>query len=145
MNTDDLDREARAQAEAERAERANATSSGDPRVDRYRLIVRALRQPLPPQLPHDFAARVAVAAARAEHDDGFEDWLVVLLMFGLGMGALAFIVPTLAGFVHTMVSIQMPALPWHQLAAALICIGGVWAIDSGWTYLHPGAREKGSE
>jgi hypothetical protein len=142
MNTDDLDREARAQAEAERAERTNAAASGDPRVDRYRLIVRALRQPLPPQLPADFAARVVATAARAEQDDGFEDGLVMLLMLGLGLGALFFVVPALAVFVHSMVSIQLPAIPWHQFALALICIGGVWAIDSGWARLHPGARTR---
>jgi hypothetical protein len=142
MSTNDLDREARAQAEAERAERANAPAGGDPRVDRYRLIVRALRRPLPPQLPANFAVRVAAAAAHAEQDDGFEDWLVGLLMFGLGLGALFFVVPVLANFVHGMVSIQLPAMPWHQFAVALICIGIVWAIDSGWTHLHPGARKR---
>lgn len=142
MNTDDLDRELSAQAEAERAERAQSAASGDPRVDRYRLVVRALRRPLPPQLPADFAARVAAVAAKAEREDGFEDWLVVLLMFGLGLGALFFVVPALAGFMHSMVSIQLPAMPWHQLTAALFCIGVVWAIDSGWTYLHPGARKR---
>jgi hypothetical protein len=140
MNIDDLDREARAQAEAERAERTNATAGGDPRVDRYRLIVRALRQPLQPQLPADFAARVVAAAAGAEQGDGFEDWLVVLLMLGLGLGALFFVVPALAVFVHSMVSIRLPAMPWHQLTIALACIGVVWAIDSGWTRMHPDVR-----
>ena len=72
------DRDMRLQAEADRAEREALAPGGDPRVDRYRLVVRALRRPLQPQLPADFAARVAAMASRtcAKACDGFEDWLV---------------------------------------------------------------------
>jgi hypothetical protein len=138
MNTNDLD--ISAQAEAERAEREQSATSGDPRVDRYRLIVRALRQPLPPRLPADFAARVAAAAEQRERGDGLEDWLIVALLLVMGIVGLLFVGPTLANIAHTMVSINLPPLPWNQLVMAALCIGIVWAIDTGWMRMHPGSR-----
>jgi hypothetical protein len=138
MNTNDLD--ISAQTEAERAEREQSATRGDPRVDRYRLIVRALRQPLTQQLPDDFAARVAAAAELRERGDGFEDWLIVALLLVMGIGGLLFIGPTLANIAHAMVSISLPPLPWNQLVMAALCIGIVWAIDTGWTRMHRGSR-----
>ena len=138
MNSNDLD--IRAQHEAERAEREQAVTPGDPRVDRYRLIVRALRQPLQPQLPADFAARVASIAGQREQTDGLEEWMIVLLLLAMGVGGLLFVGPTLANIAHTMVSISMPPVPWHQLVMATLCIGIVWAVDSGWMRLREGSR-----
>ncbi len=140
MNTNDLD--IRAQNEAERAECGQVATNGDPRVDRYRLIVRALRQPLHPQLPADFAARVAAAAEQSEHVDGLEDWLVIGLLLAMGIGGLLFVGPTLANIARTMVSVSLPPLPWHQLVMAALCIGIVWAIDSGWMRMHRGSRRS---
>jgi hypothetical protein len=150
MNTNDLDhrdldQDWRLQAEAERAEREHAAAGGDPRLDRYRLIVRALRQPLQMQLPADFAARVVAMAEQREQSDGFEDWLVVLLLLAMAIGGLLFVGPTLANVAHTMVGISMPSLPWHQLVMAMLCIGIVWALDRivtlrGRTRMHPGPR-----
>lgn len=133
MNTNDHDHEMRRQDAAERAEREHAAAGGDPRVDRYRLIVRALRQPLHPQLPADFPARVAAAAEQSEHGDGLEDWLVVGLLLVMGIGGLLFVGPTLANVAHTMVGISLPSLPWHQVTMAVLCIGIVWAIDTAAT------------
>ena len=62
MNANDQDM--RLQDEAERAEREGLPAGRDPRVDRYRLIVRALRQPLEPRLPADFDTHVAGLALR---------------------------------------------------------------------------------
>ena len=138
MNSNDLD--IRAQHEAERAEREQAVTHGDPRVDRYRLIVRALRQPLQPQLPADFAARVASIAGQREQTDGLEEWMIVLLLLAMGVGGLLFVGPTLANIAHTMVSISMPPVPWHQLVMATLCIGIVWAVDSGWMRLRQGSH-----
>ncbi len=140
MNSNDLDHDKHAQAEAERAEREQSAASGDPRVNRYRLIVRALKQPLQPQLPADFAARVVAAIEQREHGDGLEDWMVVLLLFAMGVGGLLFVGPTLANIAHSMVSISLPPLPWNQLVMAALCIGIVWAIDSGWMRMRPGSR-----
>ena len=130
MNTNDLDRDMLLQAEAERAEREGLPTGRDPRVDRYRLIMRALRQPLEPQLPADFDTRVAELALRRD-GDGFEDVLVSLLLLAMGIGALLYVGPSLARMAHAMVSITLPPLPWHQGVMAAICIGVVWAIDQG--------------
>ncbi|HTA65326.1 MAG TPA: hypothetical protein VK753_07470 [Xanthomonadaceae bacterium] len=134
------DRDLRLQAEAERAEREGLAAGSDPRLDRYRLVVRALRQPLEPQLPVDFAARVAAMAARRERGDGFEDWLVALLMAAMGVGALLFVVPALANAVQAMATIRLPLLPWHQAVATIVCIGVAWAFERGWIHLHPPHR-----
>ncbi|MEO7478579.1 MAG: hypothetical protein ABIT64_05020 [Lysobacteraceae bacterium] len=134
MNTND--HEARIQAEAERAEREGLASGRDPRVDRYRLVVRALRQPLEPQLPADFASRVAAIALQRDRGEGLEEWIVVFLMLAMGVGALVFVGPALAGMMHTVVSVQLPPLPWHQVTMAAICIGVVWAIERGLVRVH---------
>ncbi len=145
MNTRDprsaVEREARAQAEAERAEREGLPSGVDARVDRYRLVVRALRQPLSPQLPQDFAARVAALAERRGRGDGFEEWLVVLLLFVMGIVGLAFVGPTLVNAFHAVAAVAPPHLPWRQLMLGAVGIGIVAAIDRGWMRLHPGAPQ----
>ncbi|HEV2608136.1 MAG TPA: hypothetical protein VGT79_09150 [Xanthomonadaceae bacterium] len=138
MNANDQDM--RLQAEAERAEREGLPTGRDPRVDRYRLIMRALRQPLEPQLPADFDTDVAELALRRD-GDGFEDLLVSLLLLAMGIGALLFVGPSLAKMTQAMISITLPPLPWHQVVMAAICIGVVWAIDQGWTRAHPGSRQ----
>ena len=134
------DQEARIQAEAERAEREGLASGRDPRVDRYRLVVRALRQPLEPQLPADFAPRVAAIALQRDRGEGLEEWIVVLLMLAMGVGALVFVGPALAGMMHTVVSVQLPPLPWHQAVMAAACIGVAWASERGFARL----RDHGS-
>ena len=145
MNTngpdqDNSDREMRLQAEAERA-RALRTCCPrrDPQVDRYRLIVRAMRQPLEPQLPDDFAARVANLATRRA-GSGLEDFLVTALLLVMGAVALLFIGPALAKAAQMVVGVQRLPLPWHPLATAVVCIGLVWMIDSGWMRKYPDAR-----
>ena len=135
------DHEARIQAEAERAEREGLASGGDPRVDRYRLVMRALRQPLEPQLPADFASRVSAIALHRDRGEGLEEWIVVFLMLAMGVGALVFVGPALASMIHTVVNVQLPPLPWHQVVMASVCIGVVWAIERGLMRVrHHGAR-----
>lgn len=144
MNTRDprqnsAETEARAQAEAERAEREGLASGLDARVDRYRMVVRALRQPLPPQLPSDFAARVAAIAERRGRGDGFEDWLVMLLLLGMGLAGLAFVGPTLVQALRSFVDLSSAHVPWHQVVLGAAGVGVVAAIERGWVRLHPGA------
>jgi hypothetical protein len=133
------DNDMRLQAEAERAEREGLAPGRDPRVDRYRLIVRALRRPLEPQLSADFDTRVAKLAMQRD-GDGFEDVLVSLLLLALGVGALLYVGPSLAHMAQAMVSISLPPLPWHQVVMAAICIGVAWAIDQGWKRTHHDSR-----
>jgi hypothetical protein len=140
MNANDnVDHDICLQAEAERAEREGLPSGRDPRVDRYRLVVRALRRPLEPQLPHDFDARVAELALRRD-GDGFEDIMVSLLLLAMGVGALLFVGPSLAAMARSIVAIQLPQFPWQQIAMAAVAIVVVWAIERGWTRSHPSAR-----
>jgi len=143
MNTNDVDRDMRLQVEAERAEREGLPAGRDPRVDRYRLVMRALRQPLEPRLPADFDSRVAELALQRD-GDGFEDLLVSLLLLAMGIGALLFVGPSLAKMAQSIVNISLPQLPWHSAVMAGICIGVVWAVDrlltlQGWKRTHPGA------
>jgi len=58
MNSQDFQHQEKLQDAAARAEREQLPS-GDPQVDAYRLIWRALKQPLPVSLPADFAQQVA--------------------------------------------------------------------------------------
>ena len=132
------ERDMRLQEEAERAEREQRTPGGDPRVDRYRMVVRALRQPLEPQLPDDFAMRVAAKAMRRTGHT-FEDALVVALLLAMGVLALLFIGPALVKGAQEIVRVAAPSLPWHLLLTAAACIGVVWAADRGWMHLHSGA------
>ncbi len=128
---DEFDQDGNLQDQAERAEREGLAAGRDPRVDRYRLIVRALRQPLEPQLPADFAARVARLAMRRD-GDGFEDVMVSLLLLVMGLGALFFLGPVLVNAARTVVDVSLPPLPWRQAAMAAICIAAVWAMEHGW-------------
>ncbi len=134
------DNDMRLQAEAERAEREGLPAGRDAHVDRYRLIVRALRQPLEPQLPADFDTRVAKLAMQRD-GDGFEDVMISLLLLAMGVGALLYVGPSLAHMAQSMISISLPPLPWHQVAMAAICIGVAWGIDQGWTRAHRGSRQ----
>ena len=60
MNTNEHEHQhaARLQRAAEQAEKS-ATPLGNPEVDAYRLVIRAVRQAPLPAVPEDFAARVA--------------------------------------------------------------------------------------
>jgi hypothetical protein len=139
-DTNDVDRDMRLQAEAESAERAGLSPGSDPEVDRHRLIVRALRRPLEPQLPDDFAVRVARLAAHRS-GTGVEDFLVTSLLLVMGIAALLFLGPALAKAAQVIVSSQLPAqLSWRPLGTAAVCIGLVWMIDSGWMRKRPVAR-----
>jgi hypothetical protein len=139
-DTNDVDRDVRRQAEAEIAERGGLATGRDPEVDRHRLIVRALRQPLEPQLPDDFAVRVAKLAAHRS-GTGVEDFLLTSLLLVLGIVALLFVGPALAKAAQMIVSSQLPAqLSWRPLGTAAVCIGLVWMIDSGWMRKPPAAR-----
>jgi hypothetical protein len=64
FDDDTHEREWRAQEHARQAERLELDPAGDDaRVRSYRVIARALRQPLPETLPDDFSQRVAAQVA----------------------------------------------------------------------------------
>ena len=71
------------------AERQGEATEGDARLQRYRAVARALREPIVPALPRDFARRVAVrasdeAARAGQVEQRFAIGLIALLgMVGL--------------------------------------------------------------
>ncbi|QBB71286.1 hypothetical protein ELE36_13485 [Pseudolysobacter antarcticus] len=109
-------------------EERTGIASGDKnaRLQRYRLLARVLREPLPQTLPADFAARLArLAEAEIQRskllDLRFEKALLLtfLLIFGL---AVAFVI-TLYGdeWLRSIPSVHSSAMQW--LLALAACIG----------------------
>jgi hypothetical protein len=130
MNKQDLQRQSALQAQAEQAERQGLPAGVDPALDRYRLVLRALRQPVTPALPADFAQMVAARVAQAEEKSSLEDWLTTLLMFGLAITGLVFVAPVMAGVIGQL-HFNLPSIPWPLLAAAGVSVALAWALDRG--------------
>ena len=130
MNHRDREQEIRLQALAEQAERQRAPASGDPLLDSYRLIIRALQQPPAAQLPVDFAARVEARLPAAEEKASFEDWLMTSLLLGMGVTGMFYIQPVIA-VLASQFHFRIPSLPWPLLAAAAASVVVAWALDRG--------------
>ena len=105
MNTPDDDKRQAAEREwalqerALDAERAGAPAGGDARAQRYRAVARALREPIVPQLPADFAKQVAQRARWREgvqFDGRFERLLGIALFAAFAVAALYHIGPIIA-------------------------------------------------
>lgn len=134
MNPQELERQAQLQAAAEQAERLGMASA-DPEVERYRAVIRALRRPLPMQLPADFARQVAEQAERRHASAGLEAWLTRTMMLLMIVVGLALALPTLGTALETTMAL-MPRLPIGFVVAAVLSVGAVWLIDLGWTRGH---------
>jgi len=130
MNSRELETQARLQAQAELAERQQLSASGDPSIDTYRLVLRALRQPPAVQLPADFAARVAARVEGVEEKGSLEDWLVTLLMLGMAVVGFIYVQPVMAS-VFGQLRFDVPTLPWSWIGAAAASVGVAWAVDRG--------------
>lgn len=130
IDSGNADRDARLQAEAERAERMGLPPGGSAAVDRYRLVMRALRQPLAVQLPADFAARMAARIVMPDERGSLDDWLVSVLLLAVGVAGLVYLQPVMAQ-VLASVHFAMPKVPWPLLAAGGIAVGVAWAVDRG--------------
>lgn len=128
MNIERSEHEARLQALAEQAEREGLAASGDPQLDRYRLVARALRQPLMHALPEDFAAHVLRRIGHAEERSGLEDGLTTALLLVMAVVGLLVMQPFL-GVIIDQFQVSIPDLPWPQLVGSVFCIGVVWQID----------------
>jgi hypothetical protein len=130
MKSSELERQARLQAQAELAERQQLPASGDPGLDSYRLVIRALRQPLATQLPANFAAQVAARVGFSEERSSLDDWLMTGLMLVLAVTGLFYIRPVMAGIIGQF-HFQLPSLPWPLLGAAAVSVAVAWALDRG--------------
>ena len=136
MNMHDREQEERMQAEAEAAERQQLPPGANPRVDEYRLVMRALRHPPAFGLPADFAARVARRVLYAEERGTAEDWTVTALMLAMAAGGLWYLVPMLSQIAAAF-QVRLPALPWPLLLATGAAVAVAWAVDRGATrWMH---------
>ena len=133
MNMHDREQEERLQAEAEAAERQQLPAGANPRVDEYRLVLRALRHPPAFGLPADFAARVARRVLYAEERGTAEDWTVTVLMLAMAAGGLWYLVPMLSKLAAS-VQVRLPTLPWPLLVATAVAVGVAWTVDRGATH-----------
>lgn len=118
-----------------------APSSGDARIQSYRLLARALREPPPATLPADFAQVVAARATarpvqRAVAESRFE--FVLTLVLGLVLIVAAGVVMTLYGtawlpaFHAILPAPETPAKGW--LLALGSCIAASWLIGQWETH-----------
>jgi hypothetical protein len=130
MNMREREQEERLQAEAEAAERQAAPAGGNPAVDQYRLVLRALRREPVEGLPLDFAARIARRVLFAEERGTFEDWMITALMLVMAGGALYYLQPILAKVVAA-IDIPLPSLPAPLLVAAAVAVLAAWATEQG--------------
>ncbi|MGY3039839.1 hypothetical protein ACVWWQ_001462 [Rhodanobacter sp. TND4EL1] len=134
-----------AQETAMRRERLHLDPAGDDaRSQRYRLIARNLRRPLPESLPADFAQQLAarVGAAplvSAPSAASFELHLVRALVSVLGIAAVAVIMiyggTWLPAFGELLPHPQAPAIRW--LAALAGCLGISWLLGLWQRHAHP--------
>jgi len=129
MNSKELEQQEKLQIAAERAER-EGLPPGDPQVDAYRLVMRALKQPLPIALPADFAVQVARRLQAREEGAGLEQWLTNILMVIMAIGAAVFALPALAGVLAQVLrATAAQPLPWLSISVAAFGMAAVWLAD----------------
>ncbi len=122
--------DAQLQAQAQRAEQMGLAPGGNPGVDRYRLVLRALRMPLAEHLPADFAQRVAAKIVQPEDRGSVEDFLTTLGLLGMGIAGLAYMQPVMASVLQRM-HFHFPTVPVPLLVAGGIGIAVAWLLDRG--------------
>ena len=126
------EREWLAQESAMRRERLHLDSaSDDARSRRYRLLARALREPMPEGLPADFAQQVAArVAASPKAAPRIEVVLMIALVATLVIVAAGVTViygsAWLPSFSAILPAPQAPASRW--LLALAGCLGASWLL-----------------
>jgi hypothetical protein len=151
MNDDDLppfdddarEREWLAQENAMRRERLHLDPHhDDARMQRYRMLARALRQSTDESLPPDFARQLAAQAGpvrQVSNDTPVEFTLLVLL--GLAMVVATIVVSVLYGddWLSLMRALSLPAVSsWQLLLAFVACIAFTGLMAS----IRPPARKR---
>jgi hypothetical protein len=126
------EREWEAQERALQAEATGAAVGQDPLVARYRVVARALRQPMPPALPANFAQMMAARVGRAPLDLRVERTLTGALTLLLLASAL--VVAALYGgqWLRASLALLPPlsstALDWVLAGAAGVAMS--WALSA---------------
>lgn len=130
MNPNELEQQEKLQNEAERAERERLPA-GDPQVDAYRLVWRALRQPLPVSLPADFAQQLTRRLQMRDEAAAVEQWLTNLLMLTMAVAAAFFALPPLAASLAPVLrATSAQPMPWSLMLIALLAMAAVWLADA---------------
>jgi hypothetical protein len=126
------EREWQAQERALHDERNGAAPGDDPLQAHYRLVARALRQPLPHALPDDFAARVAararLQAVHAPPDLRIEQRLVRVLVAVLALSA-AVAVAWYGPQWLQAIAVLLPGAALNWTLALMACVGVSWSFD----------------
>lgn len=121
------EREWLAQERALQSERLGLDpSNGDERVRRYRVLARALREPMPPALPEDFAQRMAARVAAMPVRGGADDSRVEFALMG-ALGATLVVAASVV--VADYGSAWLPA--FRQLLPAARSPGANWVLALG--------------
>ena len=127
------EREWQLQERALLEERSGAAPGDDPALADYRQVVRALRAPMAPMLPADFATRVAARAQeRAQAGARVEHVLTQALLAVLGIAGGVVVVQSGGAWWHE-VTARLPqqdvglGMQWGLAIAA--CLGLSWAME----------------
>jgi anti-sigma factor RsiW len=116
-----MEREWTLQERAARAERLGLDENSDQALQRYRIVMRALRQPLDENLPADFASTVAVEARRRAAGD-------TRLELYLSWALLGVLVGMLIGVAVRYASSWKPLLPLALSQPWLLALAGVLVL-----------------
>ena len=122
--------DAHLQAQAQQAEQTGLPPGQNPGVDRYRLVLRALRMPVDEQLPADFARRIATRLEQPEERGSVEDFLTSIALLGVGIAGLAYMQPVMASILASL-HYTLPRVPVPLLIAGGIGIAVAWLLDRG--------------
>ena len=121
-----------AQERALHDERNGAATGDDPLQAHYRLVARALRQPLPHALPDDFAAGVAARArqqaAHAPPDLRIEQRLVRALVVVLALSA-AVVLAWYGPQWLQVIAVLLPGAALNWTLALMACVGVSWSFE----------------
>jgi hypothetical protein len=129
MNSHDMQQQEKLQAAAERAER-DGSPAGNPQVDAYRLVLRALKTPLPIGLPADFAQQVARRLQVRDEAAGLERWLTSILLVTMAIAAAWFALPPMAAAIAPVLRATTgQSMPWAWMSVAGIGMAAVWLAD----------------
>lgn len=127
------EREWQLQERALHEERTGAGPGEDPALADYRRVARALRNPVPPGLPADFAVRVAARAEGRRRTQGrLEEVLTQLLLAALGIAGGVVAVESGGAWLQDAAAL-LPrqtlglGLPWGL--AILACLGLSWSME----------------
>jgi hypothetical protein len=121
---DAIEREWAVQEQALRAERLGLDPRGDAKLQSYRAVAHALRQPLDEHLPPDFAASIAAQVQQSRSVDmRLELWLSSALLGLFGATLLGLLI----AFGHAWLELGRSAMTAHGLSspwlfALLACV-----------------------